>query len=116
MPTLTSPAALVLRAKLFRGFADPSRLAILDALRGGPLTVNEIVDATCLSQSNTSNHRACLFECGLVDREQRGKFVAYSLIDNRVSALLEIADGLLADIAQGVYDCTRYAGPERKNA
>ncbi len=108
MPTIESPAALALRAKLFRGFADPSRLAILDALRDGPLTVGDIVDATRLSQSNTSNHLACLFECGLVTREQHGKFVAYSLVNERVAALLEMADGALADIAEGIYDCTRY--------
>lgn len=108
MPTVESPATLALRAKLFRGFADPSRLAILDALRNGSLTVGEIVDATSLSQSNTSNHLACLFECGLVTREQRGKFVAYSLVNERVAALLEMADIVLADIAEGVYACTRY--------
>lgn len=116
MPTLTGPATLALRSKLFRGFSDPSRLSILDALRDGPLTVNEIVDATSLSQSNTSNHLACLFECGLVSREQRGKFVTYALIDDRVAGLLELADSLLADIAQGIYDCTRYAGTDGKSA
>jgi len=108
MLTVANPAALALRAKLFRGFADPSRLAILDSLHDGPLTVGEIVEATSLSQSNTSNHLACLFECGLVTREQRGKFVAYSLADERVAALLEMADGVLADVAEGVYACTRY--------
>lgn len=108
MLTVANPAALALRAKLFRGFADPSRLAILDALRDGPLTVGDIVEAVSLSQSNTSNHLACLFECGLVTREQRGKFVAYSLSDERVAALLEMADGVLADVAEGVYACTRY--------
>ena len=108
MLTAASPALLALRAKLFRGFADPSRLAILDSLRDGPLTVGEIAETTNLSQSNASNHLACLFECGLVTREQRGKFVAYSLADERVAALLEMADGVLADVAAGVFACTRY--------
>ena len=113
MLTVAKPAALALRAKLFRGFADPSRLAILDALRAGPLTVGEIVATTSLSQSNTSNHLACLFDCGLVAREQRGKFVVYSLADERVAALLSLADGVLADVAEGVYACTRYDAPDR---
>ena len=51
---------LNLKAKLFRGFADPSRLAILEALRSTPLNVGEIVVATGLSQSNISNHLCCL--------------------------------------------------------
>ena len=32
------------RAKLFRGFADPSRLSILGALCGEPLVVHELVE------------------------------------------------------------------------
>lgn len=45
----TENTGLALKAKLFRGFGDPSRLSILEALRGGPLTVGEIVTATDLS-------------------------------------------------------------------
>ena len=33
-----------LKAKLFRGFSDMSRLSILEALRQGPLTVGAIVE------------------------------------------------------------------------
>ena len=73
-----------LKAKLFRGFSDPSRLLILDTLRQGPLTVGEIVKGTNLSQSNAS------------------------LSDDRVDHLLTVAESLLADVAKGVYECTRY--------
>ena len=97
-----------LKAKLFRGFADPSRLSILTALRQGSLTVTEIVEATGLSQSNASNHLGCLRDCGLVSREQKGNYVHYQLSDERVALLLNLADELLADVAKGVYDCTRY--------
>ena len=99
---------LTLKAKLFRGFSDPSRLGILEVLRDGPLTVGEIVRATGLSQSNASNHLACLYACGLVAREQQGRFVRYRLSDERVVALLALADGVLADVAQGVSACPRY--------
>ena len=103
--------SITLKAKLFRGFSDPSRLTILEALREGPLTVSELVDATGLSQSNASNHLACLLDCGLVCREQRGRFAVYSLSDPRVDGLLAGADELLSEVARGVYECTRYAGP-----
>src|SRR5947209_18775574 len=100
--------AVELQAKLFRGFADPSRLSILDALRDGPLTVGEIVSATHLNQSNVSNHLSCLRDCGLVVSAQEGRFVRYELSDKRVGRLLNLADELLADVAKGVYECTRY--------
>jgi DNA-binding transcriptional ArsR family regulator len=97
-----------LQAKLFRGFADPSRLAILEALRGGPLHVGAIVAATGLSQPNVSNHLRCLSECGLVRAEQRGRFVHYRLGDKRIAELLRLADELLADVARGVRACGNY--------
>src|SRR5690242_10209002 len=100
--------AVDLQAKLFRGFADPSRLAILEALRAGPLTVTEIVQATGLTQPNVSNHLGCLRDCGLLASEQQGRYVHYRLSDERVAGLLRLADELLADVAQGVYQCTRY--------
>ena len=102
------PQATTLKAKLFRGFSDPSRLSILEALRGGSLMVTDIAKTTDLSQSNVSNHLGCLRDCGLVVHEQRGRHVHYQLSDKRVAALLRLADELLADVAKGVYACTRY--------
>jgi ArsR family transcriptional regulator, cadmium/lead-responsive transcriptional repressor len=108
----SSPKAIDLQAKLFRGFSDPSRLSILEALRDGPRTVTEIVQATDLSQSNVSNHLGCLRDCGLVTAEQQGRFAYYQLSDKRVGQLLRLADELLADVAKGVYECTRYSTPK----
>ena len=96
------------RAKLFRGFADPSRLAILQVLKEGPLSVGEIVNATGLSQPNASNHLRCLSECGLAVGEQRGRHVNYRLSDPRIARLLTLVDDLLAGAAQGVEDCQNY--------
>jgi len=36
MLKLPSPKTIDLQAKLFRGFSDPSRLSIMEALRDGP--------------------------------------------------------------------------------
>ena len=111
MIILASTSKTELQAKLFRGFADPSRLGILEALSKGPLTVNEIVETTGLSQPNVSNHLGCLRDCGLVVAEQEGRYVTYHLSDDRVGELLTMAESLLADVARGVYECTRYNIP-----
>jgi ArsR family transcriptional regulator, cadmium/lead-responsive transcriptional repressor len=115
MILLANPKSIEIQAKLFRGFADPSRLSILDALRSGALTVSEIVENTGLSQSNVSNHLGCLRDCGLVNAQQQGRFVYYALSDKRVDRLLSLADELLADVAKGVYECTRYNIKEANN-
>jgi DNA-binding transcriptional ArsR family regulator len=102
----SNPTSIALQAKLFRGFADPSRLSIMETLRAGGMTVGEIVETTGLGQSNISNHLACLRDCGLVTAEQNGRYVRYRLSDARVERLLALADELLADVARGVYECT----------
>ena len=109
---ITSTASgIELQAKLFRGFADPSRLAILNALRNGEQTVSELVQLTGFTQPNVSNHLSCLRDCGLVMVRQQGRFAYYTLSDDRVAKLLVLADELLADVARGVYECTRYGAP-----
>jgi len=105
---IANAQAVGLKAKLFRGFSDSSRLSILDSLRVGPLTVNQIVETTGLSQSNVSNHLGCLRDCGLVVCEPKGRYMQYQLSDPRVSMVLRLADELMADIAKDVYECTRY--------
>lgn len=97
-------------AKLCRGLSDPSRLSILEALRFGALTVSEILQATGLAQSNVSNHLGCLYDCGLVRRDQEGRFVRYRLSDPRVEMLLRLSEELLADTARGVLACTGLGG------
>jgi DNA-binding transcriptional ArsR family regulator len=104
----TKADVLHLRAKLFRGLGDPSRLAILAALDPAPLTVGEIVAATGLTQPNASNHLRCLSECGLVLRKAKGRHALYHLADPRVTALLRDADALLAAVATGVPSCAQY--------
>ena len=115
MITISAPSKTALQAKLFRGFGDPSRLGILEVLRNGPLTVTEIVEATELSQPNVSNHLSCLRDCGLVVAEQQGRYVTYHLSDDRVGELLALTESLLADVARGVYECTRYNIKDSKN-
>lgn len=113
MPTpsaLTSSRAAIhpLRAKLFHGFADSSRLAILEVLRSAPQTVGELATLTGLSQPNTSNHLSCLLDCGLVEREQQGRSAVYSIADQRIVALLALADEVLGDHAAQIAACTQY--------
>ena len=113
---LTSTTSSIdLQAKLFRGFADPSRLSILEALLEQERTVSDLVQATGFTQPNVSNHLSCLRDCGLVTVRQQGRFSFYSLSDDRVAKLLLLADELLADVAKGVYECTRYNLKESRN-
>ena len=106
MPAPPDTEARALTAKLLRGFADPSRLAILEAVRRGPRTVSQIVEATGLGQPNVSNHLACLRECALLCAHPEGLHVYYTLSDARVEALLAAVEELLALVGKEVGRCT----------
>lgn len=95
---------------MFRGFADPSRLGILDLLKAGPKCVYEIASATGLSQPNTSIHLACLEDCGLVQKERRGKFIYYRMAHKEAIALLNQAEAILTKVGDHIFQCTRYKG------
>jgi len=110
--TTLAPQVTTLKAKLFRGFSDRSRLSILEALRAGPMTVSALTEKTALSRTNVSNHLRCLSDCDLVVSETQGRYTLYQLSDPRVATLLGLADELLADVARGVYECTQYERSE----
>lgn len=97
-----------LKAKFFRGLADGSRLACLEALKAAPRSVGEVVAATGLSQPNVSSHLSCLQDCGLVRSRPEGRRVIYSISERDVLRLLETAGKLLARNSERVYQCTRY--------
>lgn len=108
MKTPRPSERVALRAKLFRGLADPSRLSVLEALRDGPLPVGGVVTRTGLSQPGVSMHLACLAECGLVRWQRRGKFVDYAIADKRVVRLLDQAEDLLLGVGSLIECCPRY--------
>ena len=100
--------AIQIKAKLFRGFADPSRLMLIEVLRNGKKSVGELVEITGLSQPNVSNHLRCLSDCDLVKKDRNGRYIYYSLSDKRITTILRQSEQLLSEVAKGVYDCTRY--------
>ncbi len=95
---------------MFRGFADPSRLAIMECLRAGEKTVTEIIEETAQNQSNISNHLSCLLGCGLVQNRRCGKNVFYSIRNEKIEELLATSDKLLAEVSKEVFECTREVG------
>lgn len=96
-----------LRASLFHGFSDHSRLAILEQLLDSPRRVTDIVAATGLAQPNVSAHLACLWDCGLVARQRHGREVHYRLVPG-VAEILTAADRVLEVAGETVGACPRY--------
>ena len=90
-----SPETLDAVANRFKVLAEPARLLVLDQLRGRPLNVTELMDATQLNQANLSKHLQLLHAHGFVARRRDGLFVVYELADQTVFALCDIMCGQL---------------------
>jgi ArsR family transcriptional regulator len=80
LPTLPGPPVeLNDLDALFKGFADPTRIRILNVLAAGELCVCDLVDILRLPQPAVSRHLAYLRRMGLVIAARKGKFAHYRL-------------------------------------
>ena len=77
--------------------------------------MTDVVAATGMSQPNVSTHLACLWECGLAERERRGREVHYSLADG-VEELLALGDVLLDRAGDRIEACPNYGRGRRREA
>lgn len=90
------PEALEEVAGFFQALAEPTRLQILNLLRGAERNVGEIAQITGFSPANVSRHLALLAERGLVQRESRGTSAWYRIADPQVYQLCDLVCGSIA--------------------
>lgn len=93
---------------LFRGLADPARLAIVRHLALGEHRVVDLTAHLGLAQSTVSGHLACLRDCGLVEARAQGRASFYSLARPELLDLLAAAETLLAATGDTVSLCPTY--------
>jgi DNA-binding transcriptional ArsR family regulator len=95
-------------AALFRGLADPTRLAILRRLTDGEARVVDLTAHLGLAQSTVSAHLACLRDCGLIVGRPQGRQMFYALARPELLDLLRTAEQLLAATGEAVALCPTY--------
>ena len=76
-------------ARRFRMLAEPTRIKLLDRLREGEATVNELSEELGASQQNVSKHLAMLAEAGMLARRKDRNHVYYRIADEGVFALCD---------------------------
>ncbi|MBY3621053.1 winged helix-turn-helix transcriptional regulator [Acinetobacter sp. CUI P1] len=100
-------ACCEVKAKFLRGFSDKTRLQILDSIRTEEKTVSQIVDELAGNQSNISQHLACLKGCGIIVSRQEGKYIYYSLRNERILGLLDMIDDVFGEVHNEVEACEK---------
>lgn len=83
-------------ASYFQALSEPTRLALLNLLRGGERNVGELAQASGFTTANVSRHMALLTARGLAARESRGTSVYYRIADPAVYQLCDLVCGNLA--------------------
>lgn len=92
---MMSPEALLLVASRFKVLAEPMRLQILQILKNGEASVNELTEAVASTQPNVSKHLRVLQDEDLVARRQVGNNVFYRISDKTVFKLCDVVCGSL---------------------
>jgi ArsR family transcriptional regulator len=98
--------------KMFRAFADPTRLRLLNLLRGGELCVSDIIRVLRVPQARTSRHLGYLHRAGLVECRRQGLWSFYRLSSPRSAfhrTLLRCLEQCFGDIPGMVADVRRAA-------
>lgn len=101
-------AGLAAAVALFRGLADPTRLAILTRLAAGEARVVDLTGELAAPQSTISGHLACLRDCGLITARPEGRQMFYSLARPELADLLAAAGHLLRATGSTVELCPVY--------
>lgn len=84
-------------AERFRDLGEPTRIKLLDRLREGEATVQELTAHIGTTQQNVSKHLGVLQRSGIVGRRRRGTYAHYRIVDQSVFALCETVCGRLQD-------------------
>lgn len=82
-------------ARRFRVIGDSTRIRLLDQLRDGERTVNELSAALGAGQQNVSKHLGVLADAGILGRRRDGTHVYYRIVDEGVLGLCEQVCGSL---------------------
>jgi ArsR family transcriptional regulator len=73
-----------MHAEICKTFTSPKRLEIIELLRNGEKSVNDISTSTGISQSNVSQHLGLLKDKGVVIARKEATTVYYSIANPKI--------------------------------
>jgi len=86
-----------LHAELCKVFSNPIRLEILNLLKGGKMSVTELMNETKLSQANISQHLSIMKSKGIVVSERNRKNIYYKLQNSKIIKAFDIIKEVLTE-------------------
>lgn len=90
------------KAEFFKALSHPVRIRILDCLRSGEKSVNELSEVLQIEQANVSQQLAVLRLRNIVSGMKSGSSVLYSVSDPALFRLLDVARDIFNNQLVGV--------------
>lgn len=88
-----TPEEAVQLAGIFRVLGEPTRLQLLSLIASQPsgeVCACELVEPLGLSQPTVSHHLKVMYEAGLLQKERRGTWIYYRVVQDQLLALREV--------------------------
>ena len=98
-------------ARRLRVIGEPTRIKLLDHLRDGEQSVNDLAAALGAGQQNVSKHLAVLADAGILARRKDRNHVYYRIVDEGVLGLCEQVCGALQQQLQTLAALVTTGGP-----
>jgi ArsR family transcriptional regulator len=89
---MSGDALTEVKVKILKALADPTRLQLLEHLKGGERCVCELIPAIGKAQSTTSKHLDVLYDAGILDRRVEGRRTLYRVKNPKVFEVLKLIE------------------------
>jgi ArsR family transcriptional regulator len=105
-----------LKAEFFKALGHPTRIRILEILRHGGRSVQDLQQAMDLDQSIVSQHLARLRAKNIVEARKEGTTVRYTVRDPAIAELLDVARRIFGRHLEGSQTMLRELQREQRVA
>jgi DNA-binding transcriptional ArsR family regulator len=96
-PDVDKAMLFEMQADICQALANPKRLQVLDLLKGGELSVGEMMKAMGIPKANLSQHLAVMRQKGIVSARREGTTVYYRLARPRITEACAVMREVLMD-------------------
>ncbi len=79
---------------IFKALSDPTRLKILECIRGGEKCICEIIPHTGKSQPNVSQHLKVLKNAGIINERKDGTRIMIKVSNNEIYNVVDMVKNI----------------------
>lgn len=97
-------------AKILKALSDPKRLKIVDMISGGELCACKIQEEFNITQPTLSHDMKLLCDAGLVSGRKEGKWIHYSLVNEKMEEVFEVLREVVTKKDTKLYVLTGFLG------